>query len=64
MNSIMRKLSGHNRDEVIERWRQQGNEEFHKLYCSLNITMVIKSRLMWWMEHMARMRTRGMRTKF
>ena len=44
--------------------KQQGSEEMHDLYCSLNIVWVIKSRIMRWAGHVARMGSRGMCTEF
>jgi hypothetical protein len=39
-------------------WRKLHNDELHSLYPSPNIVRVIKSRMMRWVEHVARMRER------
>jgi hypothetical protein len=36
-------------------WRKLHNEELHNLNSSLNIIRIIKSRMMRWAEHVARM---------
>jgi hypothetical protein len=36
-------------------WRKLHNDELHNLYSSLNIVRVIKSRMMGWAGHVARM---------
>jgi hypothetical protein len=43
------------RDEVTGEWRRLDNEELIDLYSSLNIVRVIKSRIMRWTGHVARM---------
>jgi len=43
------------RDEVTGEWRKLHNEELNGLYCSPNIVRVIKSRIMRWAGHVARM---------
>jgi len=43
------------RDEVTGEWRKFHNEELNDLYCSHNIVRVIKSRIMRWVGHVARM---------
>jgi len=47
---------GPKREEVAGIWRRLHNEELHKLYTTLNIIRVIKSRRMRWVVHVARMR--------
>ena len=44
------------RDEVPEQWRRLNKEELTDLYCSPSIFQVIKSRIMRWAGHVARMR--------
>jgi hypothetical protein len=43
---VLRRIFGSKRDEVTEEWRKLRNEELNNLYCSPNITGVIKSRRM------------------
>ena len=51
----MRRIFGSKRDEVTEEWRKLHNEELNDLYCSPNTVRVIKSRIMGWVGHVARM---------
>ena len=37
-------------------WRRLHNEKLYSLYCSLNIVKVIKSRILRWAGHLARMK--------
>jgi hypothetical protein len=48
------RVFGPNRDENGS-WRKLNNDELHNLYSSLNIVKVIKSRMMRWTGHVARM---------
>jgi hypothetical protein len=43
------------RKEVIGGWRKLHNQELNSLYSSLNIIMMIKSRRVKWVGHVARM---------
>jgi hypothetical protein len=52
---VLRIIFGPKRDEVTGEWRKLYNEELHNLYSSQNIIRQIKSRRMWWKEHVARM---------
>ena len=52
---MLRRLFRPRRDEVTREWRKLQNEELNDLYCSPNIVRVIKSRLMCWAGHVARM---------
>jgi hypothetical protein len=42
------------RKEVVGGWRRLHNEELHNLYTSPNIIRVIKSKMMRWAGHVAR----------
>jgi hypothetical protein len=46
---------GHKREEVLGGCRRLHNEELHNLLVSSNIIRVIKSRMMIWSGHVARM---------
>jgi hypothetical protein len=54
-NRVPRRIFGPKRDEVTGEWRQLHNEELHNLYFSSEIIRQIKSRLMRWAGHVARM---------
>ena len=56
-NRILRRIFGPKRD-VIGEWRRLHNEELHSLYRSPNIARVIKSRILRWAGHVARMEER------
>jgi hypothetical protein len=47
-NSVLKKIFGPKRDEVIGGWGKLHNEELHNLYCSPDIIRMIKSRRMRW----------------
>ena len=51
----VRRIFGSKRDEVTREWRKLQNEEHNDLYSSPNIVRVIKSRIMRWAGHVARM---------
>jgi hypothetical protein len=51
---VLRKIFGPKKEEDGS-WRKLHNDEFHGLYYSLNIVMVIKSRRMRWAGHVAHM---------
>jgi len=55
-NMVLRRIFGPRRDEVTREWRRLHNEELNDLYSSPNIVRVIKSRIMRWAGHVARMR--------
>jgi len=40
-NRLLRKVFGHKREDVTEKWRRLHNEELCDLYSSPNITRVI-----------------------
>jgi hypothetical protein len=51
-NSVLRRIFGLKRDEVIG-WRKLLNEELHNLYFSPSIIRMMKSRRMKWAGHAA-----------
>jgi hypothetical protein len=52
---MLRRIFGPKRDEVKREWGNKHNEELNDLYCSPNIFRAIKSRIMRWAGHVARM---------
>ena len=54
-NRVLRRIFGLKLDEVIEERRKLHNEELNDMYSSPNIVRVIKSRIMRWAGHVARM---------
>ena len=52
---VLRRICGSRRDEVTGEWRRLHNEELNDLYSSPNIVRVIKSIIMRWAGHVARM---------
>jgi hypothetical protein len=57
-NRVLRGIFGPKRDEVIGEWRKLHYEELTYLYCSSNIVRVIKSKILRWAGHVARMGVR------
>jgi len=55
LRTVLRKMFGPKRKEVIGGWRRLHNEELHKFYASPNIIRVIKFRRIRRAEHVARM---------
>ena len=53
-NRVLRIIFGPKRDEVTREWRKLHNEELSDPCCSPNILRVIKSRIMRWVVHVAR----------
>jgi hypothetical protein len=54
-NRVLRRVFGPKREEVAGGWRKLHYEELHNLYASPNIIREIKSRIMRWARHVARM---------
>ena len=54
-NKVLRRIFGPKRDEVTGEWRRLHNKELYALYSSPNIIRVIKSRILTWVGHVARM---------
>jgi hypothetical protein len=54
-NRVQGRQFGSKRDEVIGSWRKLHNEELHNLYSSPSIIRMIKSKIMRWAGHVARM---------
>jgi hypothetical protein len=54
-NGVLRRIFRPKRDEVTGEWRKLHSEELHILYYSPNIIRQIKSRIMRWAGHVARM---------
>ena len=54
-NRVLKGIFVTKRNEVTGEWRKLHNEELNDLYCSPNTMLVIKSRRMRWVVHVARM---------
>jgi len=54
-NRVLRIVFGPKRNEVTGEWRKLHIEELNDLYCSPSIVRVIKSKIMRWAGHVARM---------
>jgi hypothetical protein len=57
---VLRRVFGPKRDEETGGGRKLHNEELRNLYSSSSIIRMIKSRMMRWAGHVARMGRRGM----
>jgi hypothetical protein len=53
-NRVLRRIFGQKRDEVTGGWRKLHNEELHNLYSSPSIIRIIKSMMIRWEGHVAR----------
>jgi hypothetical protein len=54
-NKVLRRIFGPKRDEVTGGWRKLDKQELRDLYSSPNIIRIIKSRMIRWAGHVARM---------
>jgi hypothetical protein len=54
-NGVFRRIFGPKRDKVRGDWIKSHTEELHNFYSSPNIFRMIKSRMMRWVGHVARM---------
>ena len=54
-NRVLRRIFGPKMDEITWEWRKLYNEELNHPYSSPSIVWVIKSRIMRWATHVARM---------
>jgi hypothetical protein len=54
-NRVLRRIFGPKRDEVTEECRRLYNEELYALYALPNSIWVVKSRILRWARHVARM---------
>jgi hypothetical protein len=52
---VLRRIFGPKREEVTGEWRKLHNEELNGLYSLPNIVRMIKSRILRWVGHVARM---------
>jgi len=57
-NRLLRRIFGPKRDEVTGEWRKQHNDELNDLRSSPNIVRVMKSRIVRWARHVARIEER------
>jgi hypothetical protein len=55
-NSVLRRIFGPKKDEVMGDWRKLNNKKLHNLYSSPNIIRMIKSRRMQWAWYVARLK--------
>jgi PAS domain-containing protein len=63
-NSVLRRIFGPKRDEVIGGSKKLHNGELHNLYPSPSIIRIIRSRRMRWEGRVARLNKRGMRIEY
>ena len=54
-NKILRNIFGIKRDEQTGEWRKSHNLKFHNPYGNSDIIRTLKSRILRWMRHVARM---------
>jgi hypothetical protein len=53
--TVLRRIFGHEKNEVTVEWRRLHNEQLNDLYCSPNIVRVMISRRIKWAGHVSRM---------
>jgi hypothetical protein len=53
-NRVLRRLFGPKRNEVTGEWKKLHNENLNDLYSLPNIVLIVKSRRMRWVGHVAR----------
>jgi hypothetical protein len=53
--TVLRRIFGHKRDQVMGEWRKLHSAELHNLYSFPDIIRQIKSRRKKWAGHVARM---------
>jgi len=58
-NRALRRIFGHERNEVTGEWRKVNNGEFNDLCSSPNFIRVIDWKIMRWVGHAAVLRPRG-----
>jgi len=63
-NRLLREIVWLKRDEISREWRRLHNDELYELYSLSNTIRVIKSRIIMWAGHVARMGRVEMRTGF
>jgi hypothetical protein len=63
-NKVLWRICGPKTDEVTGEWRKLHNEELHKLYSYSIIIKQIKSKILRWVGHMARMGKERKCTRF
>jgi len=63
-NRVQREIFWLKWDKISREWRRLRNEELYELYSSSTIIRVIKSRIIIWAGHVARMGRVEMRTEF
>jgi hypothetical protein len=59
-NRVLKRIFGPKIDEMAGRYRKLYNEELHNLYSLPSIIRMVKSMMLKWAGHVARMGQRGM----
>jgi hypothetical protein len=63
-NSVLMRIFGSKRDEIVGGWRKLHNVELHNLYFSPSIIRMIKSKRMRWAGHVARIGEKRLHIEF